>query len=322
MSIIPNVIEYDEVPDDAVEVKDAADTAAKETTEKAPETPGDKQPEEQKKNNEVKPTPAEEQPQPEVKQDSKKAESSEEYMARTKKEAQEFRQEKEAPPPKEKPKASKDQIAKIHAFNSDINKVLELMGKKPMSDEKYRANLQRAYGVDSSKDLTQEQAEDLISKLRKQKMDLETSDEAKAARAAAYKAGLQPETDRKSPEEALKAAREKQKQQDRPENVNEDGEIIDPSKDAQGKPLPENPPKDFVKDARINLIMAKFQAGEPLWDEEYLQIGIDPKDMDPGLVMTKDKAIDRNSGAKPGGKQATLFDNNDDDIPEFLRGVK
>jgi hypothetical protein len=192
-------------------------------------------------------------------------------------------------------KLSKEQLQRIHIFINDINKIYKLLGKEEIPDASYRDHLNTKYGVESSKDLTVDQAKEFIEMLLLKKVKLETSPEAKDARAAAYKAEKEgrPFPVAAGPDEKPV---EKQPEKVRPANVNEDGEIIDP-------------PKDFVKEARMKMLANKLSAGDPMYESEYREIGIDPSRVHPSRIKKTHQQE----------AQLDLFGGNDDDVPNFMK---
>lgn len=163
---------------------------------------------------------------------------------------------------KEEPKNVKDNvdlqkainIKRIHIRMSEINEIAKPLGIK-YDDEKYRTDLDRMYGVKSSKDLSYEQSEEFVNYL----LDIEKN--TKELLAKKKNQAIQKELESKEP--AL---------------VEEAQEVFDT--------VPGQPSKDLMEDARIRMWKEEYKAGKPLTITQYRKIGVDPSKIPDHLIKT------------------------------------
>lgn len=183
----------------------------------------------------------------------------------------------------EKPKLEPKQLQRIHILIGEMNKTYELIGKPKVSDADYRDHLKERYSVESSKDLSPDQATEFIAMLLKKSIQLGACDEAKEVRAAAYK----------KEKEAKDAPEAKKSQEEELPLIHEI--------------FPDTPKKDFVGEARKAMLLKTYEKGEPLYTSELKEIGIDISTVPPEQI--KDSPKDT--------KQADLF--SDQGMPDFMK---
>ena len=180
----------------------------------------------------------------------------------------------------------KKRIQYLHILISDMNDTGKQM-KIEYTDEKYRKDLDRIYGVKSSKDLNIEQINDFISYIKDLKDGVEKLlEKAKAKAAADAKAT------RKAESEVKKAVGmgSKQLSEEAQSVFGEDnGHTFDDSLANRVREATGQPPKDFkdfVGDARKDMLRRNHEAGKPLSVAEYKEIGIDPGTIPDHLIKT------------------------------------